>query len=273
MIEYLLIYLLNEFMNMKAIKECRVISYKGRSSEEKIDYLISEEPIQFIYNGIPHLVMMCTPEYLTDLAYGFSFTEGIVQSAQQILSVEIKETDAGIELHIEIEPVLMSRLAGNQRKMSARTGCGVCGVESLSLVEKTLSVLERSVPLDYESIQNALSKSYDMQDYGRETGASHAAFLCKRNGDIMMAREDVGRHVALDKLIGAIIQKNYDRDHVFILMSSRASFEIVQKTIAANISALVTMSAPTDKAVHLAHKYRLSLWGFARKGRVNFYAT
>lgn len=258
---------------MKAIKECLVVSYSDEGFEEKSDYLISEEPIQFIYNGIPHLVMMCTPTDLIDLAYGFSITEGIVNAKNQIYSVEIKETSVGIELHIEIEPVLMKRLEGNQRKMSARTGCGVCGVESLSLVEKTLSILSSAAPLDYQNIQSALSQSYSVQNYGQQTGASHAAFLCDRSGDILITREDVGRHVALDKLIGSLMQKDIDKDNVFILMSSRASFEIVQKTIAIGISNLVTMSAPTDKAVQLAKKYNLSLWGFARKGRVNFYAT
>ena len=258
---------------MKAIKECSVISYSDGNIKEKSDYLISEEPIQFIYNGIPHLVMMCTPTDLIDLAYGFSLTEGIVNSKNQIFAVEINETEVGIELHIEIEPVLMKRLEGNQRKMSARTGCGVCGVENLSLVEKTLAELSVVDPLDYQNIQYALSQSYYVQEYGQQTGASHAAFLCDRSGEIIITREDVGRHVALDKLIGALMQKNIDKDNVFILMSSRASFEIVQKTIAARIQNLVTMSAPTDRAVQLAKKYNLSLWGFARKGRVNFYAT
>jgi len=258
---------------MEAIKKCQVLSYQNDDHCEKDDYLISEEPIQFIYNGVPHLVMMCTPTDLEDLAYGFSLTEGIVQSAQQILSVKVQETSVGIELHIEIEPILMSRLEGNQRKMSARTGCGVCGVENLSLVEKTLSELAPAEPITYECIQQALSKSYNVQDYGQQTGASHAAFLCDRKGNIMITREDVGRHVALDKLIGAMMQLNVNVQDVFILMSSRASFEIVQKTIAIKIPILVTMSAPTDKAVQLAKKYHLSLWGFARKGRVNCYAT
>ena len=258
---------------MEAIKKCQVVSYQDADHYEKDDYLISEEPIQFIYNGVPHLVMMCTPTDLEDLAYGFSLTEGIVQSVQQILSVKVQETQVGIELHIEIEPILMSRLEGNQRKMSARTGCGVCGVENLSLVEKTLAELMPAEPITYEYIQKALSQSYDVQDYGQQTGASHAAFLCDRKGDIMMTREDVGRHVALDKLIGAMMQLNVNVQDVFILMSSRASFEIVQKTIAIKIPILVTMSAPTDKAVQLAKKYHLSFWGFARKGRVNCYAT
>lgn len=258
---------------MDAIKICNVVNYQNDDGIEKEDYLISEEPIQFIYNGVPHLVMMCTPIDLEDLAYGFSLTEGIVQSTSQILSVKIIETAVGIELNIEIEPILMSRLEGNQRKMSARTGCGVCGVENLSLVEKTLSKLESVEPLNYEAIQNALMQSYSAQEFGQQTGASHAAFLCHRNGDIILTREDVGRHVALDKLIGAITQLNVDMNDVFILMSSRASFEIVQKTIAIRIPILVTMSAPTDKAVQLAKKYHLALWGFARKGRVNCYAT
>ncbi|GAA5103389.1 formate dehydrogenase accessory sulfurtransferase FdhD [Wohlfahrtiimonas larvae] len=258
---------------MEAIKKCQMVSYYSDAHYEKDDCLISEEPIQFIYNGVPHLVMMCTPTDLEDLAYGFSLTEGIVQSPQQILSVSVQCTHMGVELHIEIEPILMSRLEGNQRKMSARTGCGVCGVENLSLVEKTLVELASVEPITYESIQNALSQSNDVQKYGQQTGASHAAFLCDRKGDIILTREDVGRHVALDKLIGAMMQSGVNVESVFILMSSRASFEIVQKTIAIKIPILVTMSAPTDKAVQLAKKYHLSLWGFARKGRVNCYST
>lgn len=258
---------------MEEIRRCQVVSYDGSEIIEKEDYLISEEPIQFIYNGIPHLVMMCTPIDLKDLAYGFSLTEGIIHSAQQILSVTVQETNVGIELHIEIEPVLMSRLEGSQRKMSARTGCGVCGVENLSLVEKTLTCLNAAEPLNFDDIQNALTQSYSVQELGQKTGASHAAFLCHKNGDIVMMREDVGRHVALDKLIGGMLQTDINREDVFILMSSRASFEIVQKTIAIQISRLVTMSAPTDKAVQLAKKYNLALWGFARKGRVNHYSA
>lgn len=258
---------------MQAIKKCQVMSYQGDDHCEKDDCLISEEAVQFIYNGVPHLVMMCTPTDLEDLAYGFSLTEGIVQTVQQILSVAIKETMVGIELHIEIDPILMSRLEGNQRKMSARTGCGVCGVENLSLVEKTLVELAPAESMTYECIQQALCQSHDVQVYGQQTGASHAAFLCDRKGDIIITREDVGRHVALDKLIGALMQSKIDVNKHFILMSSRASFEIVQKTIAIRVPVLVTMSAPTDKAVQLAKKYHLSLWGFARKGRVNCYAT
>ena len=258
---------------MDAIKKYDVVSHHNDEWMQKEDSLIAEEPIQFIYNGVPHLVMMCTPIDLEDLAYGFSLTEGIVHSEKQILSINVKSTDVGIELHIEIEPVLMSRLEGNQRKMSARTGCGVCGVENLSLVEKTLVPLAQSDTLTFAVIQNALEKSYEAQILGQETGASHAAFLCNKKGDILLVREDVGRHVALDKLIGAIMKLNIDRTNVFILMSSRASFEIVQKTIAVQIPSLVTMSAPTDKAVQLAKKYHLSLWGFARKGRVNCYVA
>lgn len=258
---------------MEAIKQWPITSHKNNEVLEKYDYLISEEPIQFIYNGQPHLVMMCTPSDLEDLAYGFSLTEGIVQKAEQILSVEVKETAIGIELWIDIEPILMHRLEGNQRKMSARTGCGVCGVESLSLVEKTLSSFDSLAAVDYSSIQRALVASDSSQIYGEQTGASHAAFLCDKKGDIVLVREDVGRHVALDKLIGAIMRREINRQDALILMSSRASFEIVQKTIAIQIPILVTMSAPTDKAVQLAKKYNLTLWGFARKGRVNCYSA
>ncbi|WHR56096.1 formate dehydrogenase accessory sulfurtransferase FdhD [Wohlfahrtiimonas chitiniclastica] len=258
---------------MEAVKQCRMTTHTEAEIFEKEDALISEEPIQFVYNGIAHMVMMCTPMDLEDLAYGFSLTEGIIHDGTQILGVEVVTTTHGIELRIEIEPVLMSRLEGTKRQMSARTGCGVCGVENLSLVEKTLSPLEKAEPIDFSLIQTLLKKSDACQYYGQMTGASHAAFLCDRAGNILLTREDVGRHVALDKLIGALMNSAFNPQDVIILMSSRASFEIVQKTIAARVRTLITMSAPTDKAVWMAQKYHLSLWSFARKGRVNHYAT
>ncbi|OYQ73296.1 formate dehydrogenase accessory sulfurtransferase FdhD [Wohlfahrtiimonas sp. G9077] len=258
---------------MDAVKQCNMVTYTESECLEKEDLLISEEPIQFVYNGIAHMVMMCTPIDLEDLAYGFSLTEGIVQDVAQILGVDVVNTPHGIELRIEIDPILMSRLEGSKRQMSARTGCGVCGVENLSLVEKTLSPLTAGQPIHFSLIQTLLKESQACQHYGQMTGASHAAFLCDHAGNILLTREDVGRHVALDKLIGALMKMARNHQDVIILMSSRASFEIVQKTIAARVPTLITMSAPTDKAVLMAKKYHLSLWGFARKGRVNHYAT
>lgn len=259
---------------MEAIKSCEMLScQEGVEPLIKNDLLISEEPVQFIYNGIPHLVMMCSPIDLEDLAYGFSFTEGIIHNLSQIKKVVVEKLAGGIALKIDIDPILMARLEGSQRKMSARTGCGVCGVENLSLVEKVLSPLSPVDCLSFSVIQKTLDDAQALQNYGHQTGASHAAFLCSRLGDILLVREDVGRHVALDKLVGAMLKMDLNKNELFVLMSSRASFEIVQKTIASQVPVLVTMSAPTDKAVQMAKKYNLQLWGFARKGRVNCYAT
>lgn len=238
----------------------------------ELDEIAIEVPIALEYNGLNHAVMLATPCDLEDLAYGFSFTEGIIRSASDIYDVEMTEHDDGIVLQINIASACIQQLKLRRRQIAGRTGCGLCGIDSLPEVRRVLPPVTRSAaPLPYSTMVTAARNLFGQQSLHQITGATHAAGWADSTGHIVMVREDVGRHNALDKLIGAMLRAGIDPDSGLAMISSRASFEMVQKAASAGISIIAAVSAPTSYAIRVADELNVLLAGFVRDTRFTLY--
>jgi FdhD protein len=229
------------------------------------DWVADEVPVALEYNGISHAVMLATPLDLADFALGFSLSEGILQDAGELYDVEEEASALGITLHLSVAAGAFARLKERRRSMTGRTGCGLCGTESLAHVARALPPLPDTAPLDRAAIARAMSQFCELQTLQQATGAVHAAAWCSADGEVRWLREDVGRHNALDKLIGALALNGIAAAQGFIAVTSRASFEMVQKTVAAGVPLLAAVSAPTSFAVATAERAGLTLVGFARQ--------
>ncbi|MEH6607390.1 MAG: formate dehydrogenase accessory sulfurtransferase FdhD [Pseudomonadales bacterium] len=237
-------------------------------SEAHNDWIAEEVAVALSYNGVSHVVMMASPINLLSFAIGFSFTEGIIQKPEDIFDCEIKQTPSGIEINLSISQRCFSTLKMRQRQLSGKTGCGICGLESLQMMERNFKKIQSDTTFSHQAIQNAVDHIEGRQVLQELTGAVHAAAWCDKNGNILYIAEDVGRHNALDKLIGILLtEKELKIDQGFIFISSRVSFEMAQKTIALGAPLLVGVSAPTALALNEADKYKLAVVGFARHGR------
>lgn len=234
--------------------------------------IASEVPVAFEYNGISHAVMLATPADLHDFAVGFSLSEGIARPSQ-CYGVEVRESAAGITLAIEIASAAFALLKQHRRTLAGRTGCGICGAESLEQVLRPLADLSACVPrIDPAALARAYAHLAEAQPLQQLTGAAHGAVWCGLDGAIVCAREDVGRHNALDKLIGALARDGVDSGAGFALVTSRASVEMVQKCASAGIAVLAAVSAPTALAVQVAEGCGQTLIGFARGPTFSVYA-
>ena len=237
---------------------------------EGIDNIATETAVALVYNGISHVVMMASPNDLEDFALGFSLSEGIVTSANQLLDCEQIETDQGIELALTITAEPFAKLKERRRNLVGRTGCGLCGAESLEQAITAPSSISADLSISHKALQRAIAALGGEQQLQQQTGAVHGAAWCSIEGEIRLVREDVGRHNALDKLLGAISKQ--DPTEGFVLVTSRASYEMVAKTASANIPLLAAVSAPTSLAIELADTAGLTLVGFSRTGRHVIYA-
>ena len=242
-----------------------------RWSEERVDagqdWAAEELPVSLEYNGISHAVMMATPLDLEDFAVGFSLTEGIVCHPSEILDVEITETSRGICLGIQITAKRFAFAKERRRNLAGRTGCGLCGIESLNQMARAIAPVGASQMFDAGLLAAALDDLDARQPLRAMTGATHAAGWMEPDGQVVLPREDVGRHNALDKLIGALAKDGADPGRGAALITSRASYEMVQKAAIAGIGVLVAVSAPTALAIRTAHELNVTLAGFARHGR------
>lgn len=236
------------------------------------DWLAEERPVALIFNGISHAVMMATPADLEDFARGFAFTEGLVLDPVELLGIDVGAASegpmpsggqGGIEVHLEVTAACEWRLKARRRTLAGRTGCGLCGTDSLDQVHRHLPRAP-VVQLSPSALRRAQEGLRSHQGLQRLTGATHAAAWCTPDGDIALVREDVGRHNALDKLAGALIRTASAVDPGFVLITSRASFEMVQKAAMLGAGALAAISAPTSLAVHTAQQANLALAGFVR---------
>jgi FdhD protein len=236
------------------------------------DDLIEEVPIAFEYNGISHAVMLASPLNLEEFSLGFSLSEGICGSITDFYDVEVVPSDAGITLQIQISNEAFMKLKERRRSLSGRTGCGLCGTESLGQVLRPLPTRLVDLSLSTASVRRALSQLNARQPLNKLTGAAHAAAWCDPIGELLSVFEDVGRHNALDKLIGAIVMQGLNVRDGFVLMTSRASVELVQKAATVGIFALVAISAPTALAVRTARACGMTLLAFARGDEFVAYA-
>ncbi len=227
------------------------------------EHLAEEVPVALVFNGISHAVMMATPLHLEDFALGFALSEGLIDQASQLYGVEVLEQALGMEVHIDIAAQCEARLKERKRSMAGRTGCGLCGTDSLAQVKLSLPQAP-VVNVDVQAMQRAHAGLRALQPLKLQTGATHAAAWSDMKGVIHIVREDVGRHNALDKLIGAMTKAHVDAMQGFVCITSRASFEMVQKTIQSGAGALTAVSAPTRLAVEIALSHNLLLAGQVR---------
>ncbi len=235
------------------------------------DFLAEETPIALIYNGVSHAVMLATAQDLEDFALGFSLSEGILQHASELYEVEIKTQSNGIEVHCEIASERFAKLKEHRRTLAGKTGCGLCGAENLAQAMRYPAVLKRQQKFEVSAIAKGLQGIKAHQVLQQKTGATHASAYALADGEVVLVREDVGRHNALDKLIGALAKAKLDKNG-FIITTSRASFEMVQKTASAGVSMLVAVSAPTGLAARVATACGLTLVGFACESRFVVYS-
>ncbi len=234
------------------------------------DTVAAEVPVALVFNGISHAVMMCTPEDLEDFATGFSLSEGIVPELSALYDIEVVPVVSGIEVRIELAAGCFSALKDRRRQLSGRTGCGLCGVESLQQAIRPVRPVPRQLKISQGALLAAMAGLPARQVLARETGATHAAAWCAPDGQILAVREDVGRHVALDKLIGMRARQGWSDG--FVIVTSRASYEMVHKVAEVGVELLAAISAPTALAVDLAHAAGLTLAGFVRGERAVVYA-
>jgi FdhD protein len=227
-----------------------------------------ETPVNIVYAPIPFAVMMCSPQDLEDFAIGFSFTEGVIDTIDDIRSVVVEEDSEqrGLRLVVSLASDKMQRHLARARNISGRTGCGVCGIDDLSAMPCASTITAPPFTLEVDSIIRALDDLVARQTLNAQTGATHAAGWCKANGEVLVVREDVGRHNALDKLIGRLLQDRVDPASGFFVITSRCSFEMLEKVAAFGARAVVAISAPTSLAIERARLHGVTLVASARNG-------
>ncbi|WP_349781844.1 formate dehydrogenase accessory sulfurtransferase FdhD [Xanthomonas arboricola] len=241
-----------------------VVRHRGGRNATVQDMVAAEMPVAFHYNGVPFAVMMATPEDLEDFAFGFSLSEGIVDQPQDLRVVAVETFLEGASLQIEIPPERAAALDRRRRNLDGRSGCGVCGNESIEAVLRVPPALQSSLQIDAQALARALEALHAQQPIAAQTGAVHAAGWGDVHGVVRYVREDVGRHNALDKLIGALARERVDASQGFAVVTSRASYEMAMKAAQARIPLLAAISAPTALAISLADSAGLTLIGFAR---------
>ncbi|WOF45302.1 formate dehydrogenase accessory sulfurtransferase FdhD [Sphingopyxis indica] len=223
-----------------------------------------EMPISVEVGGIGYAVMMATPADLEDYAVGFALSEGLVERAAEIERVDVQPLEGGIALRLWLAPEQSRRALDRARRRVGESSCGLCGLENIEEVLRPLPRITARLETDRHAVAKALAALAEHQPLGRATGAAHAAAFCSAAGDIRCVREDVGRHNALDKLLGALARGGIDAASGFILLSARCSYELVEKTVRAGCPMLVTISAPTSLAAERAAAAGLTLLALAR---------
>ncbi|MEJ2623039.1 MAG: formate dehydrogenase accessory sulfurtransferase FdhD [Pseudolabrys sp.] len=237
-----------------------------------LDAVAEEVPVALVYNGVSHVVMMATPGNLEDFALGFSLSEGILESPDELLDFDTDEAPQGLIARLTISGRRFAALKERRRNLAGRTGCGLCGVDSLDQAVRPLAPLGRSQVISAAALGRALDTLPDWQAFNRVTRSLHAAAWADRDGNIVVAREDVGRHNALDKLIGAMATAGIDPASGFALITSRCSYEMVQKAATAGIPVLAAVSAPTALAVRMADAANLTMIALARADGMRVYS-
>jgi len=250
----------------------RVSGLRGGEAFDGTDQVIEEVPVALEFNGISHAVMLATPRDLEDFALGFALSEGILDKRADLHDIEPVEEKGGITLRLEIASSCFARLKQYRRSMAGRTGCGLCGTESLEQAVRPVARVEHGFSVEARAISRGLEAMRAGQVLQQATGAVHAAAWCDAEGKVRLLREDVGRHNALDKLVGALAYAGASTDQGFALVTSRASYEMVQKVASAGIGILAAISAPTALAIATARAANLALAGFARDHDMVIYA-
>src|SRR5580704_3764387 len=236
------------------------------------DQVAEEVPVALVYHDVPHVVMLATPADLEDYGVGFTLSEGLVARADEIRGVEVAAGAASIDVKITVAWERFTQLLQRRRNLAGRTGCGLCGAERAEDAIREPAQVPEGVSITAGELHAAIAELGTRQPINARTGSVHAAAWVVPGRGIVLVREDVGRHNALDKTIGALVRAGGDCAGGYMLITSRASYEMVQKCATVGISLLVALSAPTAFAVRLAQRCGLTLVAFARAEQHVVYA-
>jgi len=242
------------------------------NTTEALATVAEEVPIALVYNGRPYVVVMGSPLDLEDLAVGFSLTEGVVASAGDVRRLDVVRASHGIELQMEIADDDAARLDERTRSMASRTGCGLCGIASIDDVLRMPARLNHTLDITREAMWSALDALSREQTLNNQTNTAHAAGWATSDGVLRVVREDVGRHNALDKVLGALARTNRRAADGFILITSRASYEMVQKAALCGVELVAAISRPTGLAIRLAVASGVTLVGLLRGRTANVHS-
>ncbi len=257
----------------RGVIEQTIRRHRDGTIETTLDQVGQEWPVALVFNGISHAVMMCTPRELEAFAVGFAISEGIVERGSDIRDIEVVFHRDGVAMpYAQVELTIVQQafvaLKERRRALAGRTGCGVCGIESIDLLDLSpeqvpdTGFLHRLAP---DAIARAAHELPSHQSLTRITGGLHAAAWCDAHGAISLAFEDVGRHNALDKLIGRLVLERVDTTNGFVFLSSRASYELVRKAARVGIPMVATISAPSSLAIAIARQAGIRLVSFCRE--------
>jgi FdhD protein len=247
-------------------------SLAGSNAQPTRAPVAEEVPIAFVYCQRTHAVMMATPCDLEDLAVGFTLSESIVEHASEIRGVRVSRHSRGIDLVIDVAASVVDRLAARSRALAGRTGCGLCGVEAIDDAVRLPPRVASTLTVTADAIWRAAMALEGQQPLNRDTHAIHGAAWATASGEVRVAREDVGRHNALDKVFGALARAGIAPGDGFVVVTSRASFELVQKAAVLGVPILAAISRPTALAVRMADAAGMSLLGLVRGRSANVYA-
>jgi FdhD protein len=251
----------------QTFREVTVRRERGAAVEVATDYVAEERPVALHYYRLPYVVMLASPADLEDLGVGFTLSEGIVDAADEIRDVRLVTDGDALAVHLDIAGERLSRILQRQRNLTGRTGCGLCGVESVEEAIRHPAAVRDGVRVTSAEIHAELDKLHTQQPVNLRTGSVHAAAWALPGRGIQLIREDVGRHNALDKVIGALVRAGTDLSQGYLIITSRASYEMVQKAATVGVSLIVAVSAPTALAIDLAVETGVTLIGFARADR------
>jgi len=245
----------------------------GSAMAEREETVIDEVPVGLVYAGDLFAVMLATPTDLEDFATGFSLSEGLVGSAEELAVTAIDEVTDGVRIRMELPVERLAALLRRKRNLMGGSGCGRCGTDSFAEALRPLDPIGSTVRIAPDAIRRAMAALPSGQPLNRETGAVHAAGFARPDGRLVAVREDVGRHNALDKLIGALARTGVDPAAGFVVVSSRCSFEMVHKTASAGIPLIAAISAPTSLCVGFAEAVGVGVVAYVRDGRFTVYAA
>ncbi len=253
--------------------ETPMFKLSERDSGSGFVTVAEEVPIALVYNGRPHVVLMGTPADLEDLAVGFSLTESIVASPRDIERIEVVKASHGIEVQVQIRAADAERLEVRTRSLVARTSCGLCGIETIKDVLRVPAKVEHTLDISRDALYLAGHELSKQQTLNNQTSTVHAAAWSNAFGEILIVREDVGRHNALDKVLGAMARDGIPSGGGFIVVTSRASYEMVQKVAARGVELIAAISRPTGLAIRFAVDAGVTLVGLLRGTSANVYTA
>ena len=252
--------------------EHSVERWDGSATAAATERVAEETPVALVYNGLAYAVMMVSPAEVEDFVLGFTLSEGIVARFGQLRRTEVVPLDEGMLARMEIDAECAALLEAQRRNLAGRTGCGLCGAESIEQAVRHPARVGLGPSVSHAALHNAFEALTRRQTLNAMTGAVHAAAWASPQGELLLVREDVGRHNALDKMIGALVRQGRSVQDGFAIITSRASFEMAQKAAIVGITVLAAISAPTGLAIRVARETGLTLVGFARDGKHNVYA-